>query len=162
MAHLDLHTMLAKLQAQASAHGLSVVPPATLTRLWLRREEGRLDTRIHQQSLAASGIDVSTRARLVVWEGRPHERVFLLTDEPVLLGRGADCEVRLWSDSKVSRRHCRVFLRDEHFILEDCMSAGGTLLGDAYTATQYITTHPLRDGETIWVGETPVRFRLPQ
>ncbi len=66
--------------------------------------------------------------------------------------------MRLWNDSKVSRRHCRVFRHDAQFVVEDRMSAGGTRVGDDY----YITRHTLHDGDTIWVGETPVRFRRPR
>lgn len=158
MPRPDLSAEITALLTEASAHGLSVTVPDAPDRFWLRRQQERLDARRHQQALAASGIDISTLPRLIVWEGQPHERTFPLPDEPVTLGRGADCAVRLWNDSKVSRRHCRVFQHGGQFVVEDRMSAGGTRVGD----THYITRHTLRDGETIWIGETPVRFRLPR
>jgi hypothetical protein len=70
----------------------------------------------------------------------------------VLIGRSADCAVHL-SDTSVSRRHAELRPAGSGWAITDLGSTNGTRVNGA-TAT----SRPLRDGDTITVGDVQLRF----
>ncbi len=62
--------------------------------------------------------------RLVSEDGT---RVFRLDGDRWVVGRGAECEIRI-DDPDVSRRHARLVLREDGLLVEDLGSKNGTLV----------------------------------
>jgi diguanylate cyclase (GGDEF)-like protein len=77
---------------------------------------------------------------------------FVLTDAPLLIGRGPDCDIRI-HDSSVSRHHVRIQLDVDGHYLNDLGSTNGTFVNDAH-----ITACKLNDGDYLRVGNCIYRF----
>ncbi len=75
-----------------------------------------------------------------------------LTDTPVVLGRGEDCEVRI-NDHSVSRRHARIEPTADGYYAVDLQSTNGTFVNDV--PSQVAT---LKDGDYLRVGNCIYRF----
>jgi hypothetical protein len=75
-----------------------------------------------------------------------------VANRPVLIGRLPDCAISL-SDPNVSRRHAEVRVEDGGPVIVDLGSTNGTKVNGVAVATR-----PLADGDTITVGQTPIRF----
>ena len=73
-------------------------------------------------------------------------------DDPVVIGRLAECDVVL-ADPNVSRRHAEVRRDGSGFVVVDLGSLNGTRVNGAK-----ITERQLRDGDEITVGSTSLRF----
>ncbi len=73
-------------------------------------------------------------------------------DEPVTIGRHADCDVVL-EDSNVSRRHAEVRRQGEEYVVTDLGSTNGTKVNGARIKQQ-----PLADGDEVTLGKTVLRF----
>lgn len=83
----------------------------------------------------------------------PDGTAFPVETPRCLIGRGADCDVRLPSP-EISRRHA-VILRDHHdFWLADAGSSGGTWLND----TRLTRAAKLHTGDFIGIGLTSLKF----
>jgi len=80
--------------------------------------------------------------------GRRH----LLGAEPVSIGRGSDNTLVMDSDS-VSRKHAVVKPAGESFVIEDLESTNGTYVNDSP-----VSTHVLRKGDQIKIGDTILKF----
>jgi two-component system cell cycle response regulator len=77
---------------------------------------------------------------------------FSLVDGTVLIGRGSENDVVLYSDS-VSRRHARIESRaDEHHIIDMC-STNGTYVNDELVQEQRLCR-----GDQIKIGDTILKF----
>jgi diguanylate cyclase (GGDEF)-like protein len=73
-----------------------------------------------------------------------------LLDRPeTLIGRGSSCNL-IVGLGDISRRHCRVLLRDEQVLLEDLGSTNGTWLNDDMIESGVPV--PLRSGDHINLG----------
>jgi hypothetical protein len=94
------------------------------------------------------GAGGTTGGSLVLPDGK---RV-RLGDETVTIGRSAECAVRL-ADTSVSRRHAEVRTGDDGWTVVDLGSTNGTKVNGAV-----VTERKLRDGDTITVGDTTLRF----
>src|SRR5262245_22058305 len=77
---------------------------------------------------------------------------YALTDAPLLLGRGDDCDIRI-SDHSVSRRHARIEPGSEGFLVADLDSTNGTFVNDRPTERAR-----LHDGDYLLVGNCSYRF----
>jgi len=77
---------------------------------------------------------------------------YLLNDQPVVIGRGDDCDIRL-NDHSVSRRHARIELTANGFQASDLQSTNGTFINDQPAADS-----GLRDGDNLRVGSSIFRF----
>lgn len=73
-------------------------------------------------------------------------------DEPVVIGRLADCDVVL-RDEGVSRRHAEIRRQGHDIVLVDLGSMNGTKLNGAG-----VRQHRLADGDEIVVGSSRLRF----
>jgi len=94
---------------------------------------------------AAGGVAVGA---LVLTDG---SRV-PVTDEPVTIGRMADCTVVL-TDESVSRRHAEVRRLGSNIVVVDLGSTNGTKVNGAG-----VKERRLVDGDEITVGTTSMRF----
>lgn len=78
-----------------------------------------------------------------------------LDDDDCVMGRAAECDVVL-PDPGVSRRHARVELADEGWVVVDLGSGNGTFLN-----TERIQRARLFDGDIISLGSSTVVFVAP-
>jgi len=78
-----------------------------------------------------------------------------LDDDDCVLGRAAECDVVL-PDPGVSRRHARVELGDEGWVVQDLGSGNGTFLN-----TERVQRARLFDGDIITLGSSTVVFVAP-
>src|SRR5947207_7922133 len=77
-----------------------------------------------------------------------------LTDSPVVLGRGNDCDIRI-NDHSVSRRHARIQPGADGYYAVDLQSTNGTHVNDV-PASMY----KLKDGDYLRVGNCIYRFLI--
>ena len=77
-----------------------------------------------------------------------------LGDNPVVLGRGSDCEIRI-NDHSVSRKHARIQPGIEGYYAVDLQSTNGTFVNDV-PASMY----KLKDGDYLRVGNCIYRFLM--
>ena len=75
-----------------------------------------------------------------------------LSEEPVVLGRGNDCEIRI-NDHSVSRRHARIQAGVDGFYAVDLQSTNGTFVNDVP-----VSICKLNDGDYFRVGNCIYRF----
>jgi serine/threonine-protein kinase len=61
------------------------------------------------------------------------------------------------AESKVSRRHARVWRESHQFFVEDLSSINGTIINDTLLPPKQ--PHPLRDGDVLRVGQTRLLFK---
>jgi diguanylate cyclase (GGDEF)-like protein len=73
-------------------------------------------------------------------------------DEPVVLGRGDDCDV-VMNDQSVSRRHACIEARPDGFEVVDLHSTNGTFIND-----RPVSRAALEDGDCVRVGNCICRF----
>jgi diguanylate cyclase (GGDEF)-like protein len=75
-----------------------------------------------------------------------------LSDKSLVIGRGADCDIRI-NDHSVSRRHARIQPGPDGHCAIDLQSTNGTFINDVPAQTQR-----LRDGDYLRVGNCIYRF----
>lgn len=85
-------------------------------------------------------------------DARQFGKRHVLTDEPVLLGRGSENTIVLENDS-VSRRHCRIEKRGRHYFVVDLDSTNGSYVND-----ELVNDVQLRRGDQVKVGDTILKF----
>ncbi|WP_405063187.1 FHA domain-containing protein [Kribbella sp. NBC_01505] len=76
-----------------------------------------------------------------------------LVEEPVVIGRGSDCQIRL-DDDYSSTRHSRLFLSEGQWWVEDLGSTNGTYL-DGQRVTRPV---PAEIGGSIRIGRTTLNI----
>ena len=81
-------------------------------------------------------------------EDKPVREIPIPTGE-FLIGRGADCDLRL-AVPDVSRHHCLIRLTNDEATIEDLGSSNGTLLN----TNRVRSASPLRSGDLIQIGES--------
>jgi hypothetical protein len=113
----------------------------------------QLDQELHTGSFSLSarfkeGAGGTTGGSLVLPDGK---RV-RLGDGIATIGRATECEVRL-ADTSVSRRHAEVRATADGWAVADLGSTNGTKVNGAV-----ITERKLKDGDTISVGDSHLRF----
>ena len=102
------------------------------------------------------GRVAATDANLIAVTGgglTPGERIDLFGG--VTVGRAADADVRI-EDRFASGIHLRVHSRGNEYFVEDLNSTNGTYLNDQDLNGEA----PLRDMDTIRIGDTELRFEL--
>jgi hypothetical protein len=115
--------------------------------------------------LVESGNPV--HATLVIERGNSSGKQFPLSNKEANIGRwdadgGVFPDVDLDSDdpeAKVSRRHARISLREDKYVIEDLGSTNGTFVNRGHRLTPG-ERQPLKDGDEIIVGKTFLRFRV--
>jgi diguanylate cyclase (GGDEF)-like protein len=84
--------------------------------------------------------------------GRDIGRRHKLGETPVIIGRGANCEVQV-EEHSVSRRHAHIELTGDAFYAFDLQSTNGTFVNE-----QPIESSRLNDGDYLRVGNCIYRF----
>jgi diguanylate cyclase (GGDEF)-like protein len=79
---------------------------------------------------------------------------YTLSDTPLVLGRGSDCEIRI-NDHSVSRRHARIQPGADGYYAVDLQSTNGTFVNDV-PASMY----KLKDGDYLRIGNCIYRFLM--
>ena len=77
-------------------------------------------------------------------EGR--DRVFTVTDRPVVIGRAPECDLLLAHES-ISRQHARLALEDGDWVLRDLESKNGSRVN-----TFHVKEQALRNGDRLDLG----------
>jgi diguanylate cyclase (GGDEF)-like protein len=77
---------------------------------------------------------------------------YALTDAPMVIGRGNDCDIRI-NDHSVSRRHARVQPGADGYYAVDLQSTNGTFVNDVPASIC-----KLKDGDYLRVGNCIYRF----
>jgi diguanylate cyclase (GGDEF)-like protein len=75
-----------------------------------------------------------------------------LSNTPLIIGRGSDCDIRI-NDHSVSRRHARVQPGAEGYYVADLQSTNGTFVNDAPASMCR-----LKDGDYLRVGNCIYRY----
>ncbi len=78
---------------------------------------------------------------------------YVLTDKPLVIGRGEDCEIRI-QDHSVSRKHAHIDPGPTSVTLSDLGSTNGTFVNDVMIRE----STPLHDGDYVRVGNCIYRF----
>jgi hypothetical protein len=86
--------------------------------------------------------------RLVMHAGPLAGRVFSLEKTEIFVGRDLSNDIVL-NDPEISRRHARLFMQGNNFVIEDLGSTNGTAVNGQRLIGPYI----LRPGETVVFGE---------
>lgn len=86
-------------------------------------------------------------------KGQPGHTTKALEKERLVVGRGKDCEICIAIQS-VSRQHCVLVNRGDHWVVEELGSTCGTTVGPVPVTT------PLRlnDGDLIRCGKARIKF----
>ena len=79
---------------------------------------------------------------------------YALGEQPIILGRASDCEIRI-NDHSVSRRHARIQPGADGYYAVDLQSTNGTYVNDV-PASMY----KLKDGDYLRVGNCIYRFLI--
>jgi DNA-binding winged helix-turn-helix (wHTH) protein len=82
-------------------------------------------------------------------------RIFRLSAGSCLVGRSADCDLRLES-STVSRHHAQVSIADAEARIEDLGSKNGTFVREQ----RVLGPTPLHDGDAVRLGSIELSFRV--
>jgi len=77
---------------------------------------------------------------------------YTLSEAPLVIGRGSDCDIRI-NDHSVSRRHARINPGADGYYAVDLQSTNGTFVNDV-PASMY----KLKDGDYLRVGNCIYRF----
>ena len=85
------------------------------------------------------------------WMGMRHT----LSDKPLIVGRGEDCDIRVL-DTSVSRRHVRIEKIGDDFYVLDMQSTNGTYVNDKQSLPG--DPIPMRDGDYLRVGNCIFRY----
>lgn len=89
----------------------------------------------------------------MAWIELPDGERRLLKGESVRIGRDPANELALLEDSRVSRSHAELHLRQGQWIILDLGSSNGTKVN-----RRRIEQHPLRDGDRIQLGGTTMVY----
>jgi pSer/pThr/pTyr-binding forkhead associated (FHA) protein len=91
--------------------------------------------------------------KLVVTNGSPKKQVIRLRSEETIIGRQRGCDLRIPAPD-VSRRHCRLTLRNGSMFVEDLASSNGCYVNGVRIAGE----GAVKPGDMLSIG--PVTFRV--
>lgn len=80
--------------------------------------------------------------------GAERTREIIIANEEFLIGRGADCDLRV-NDGDVSRHHCLIRVRGHEATLSDLGSSNGTY----HNGKRVLSQTPLVSGDEIKLGK---------
>jgi len=91
---------------------------------------------------------------LVVIAGAAQPRTYSLSGAEVVIGRSEECQIVLFGDGSVSRRHATIRNNGRQVTVEDAGSSHGTYLN----GVRITQPTPVRRGDVLQVGQTQLRF----
>lgn len=74
-----------------------------------------------------------------------------------IAGRGKKCDIKI-RDKKTSRKHFKIYIKEESFKIEDLKSINGTMVGKKKLIPN--TSFSLSDGDVIYVGKTEITVEI--
>ena len=89
---------------------------------------------------------------LVMIYGEYLGRRFVISEEPIMVGRSPECDVQL-ADDCVSRMHCRVVSGKEGVVISDLDSTNGT-----YVNGTAVTARILKDADRVKIGRSIFKY----
>ena len=92
---------------------------------------------------------------LEILNGDREGEIFPIAAKTVTIGRDSHCDLHL-ADPYVSRKHCQIVFRGDHFTMMDLGSLNKTRVKEK----EYIQKN-LKDGYLITAGKTRLRFHGP-
>ncbi len=98
--------------------------------------------------------------RLFISEGPMKDQTFDFRQQAVFIGRSSHNDIKI-NDTKISRKHLKIFKIGKSFYIEDLQSTNGTLLnGEMITPGEnYVVT----ERDTIVIGNTVIQLNgIPQ
>ena len=152
---------LAAILEDAAAKGVELgeVPPDP-DNLWLTWAEGRLRDSEEAEELIVAGEDpeeeLAARPRVVFEEGTVQERVWVMEEPELTIGRARGNHVQIRDDRGVSRLHATIFERDGAYFIRDNGSTKGTLVNGHLV----VDDQPIEAGARITLGDTEMVFRI--
>lgn len=96
---------------------------------------------------------------LVRTEKRVHSLLTFDGVQPIVVGRGASCDVRL-PDASVSFRHASIRAQGTDFVVVDEGSTNGTFVAGVRVAPR--TSRIVRTGDVVRVGRVKIELRIDQ
>ena len=101
-------------------------------------------------------------AELIIRQG-PDSGARTTLEHELTLGRSShsrtnDKHFFRLSDAEISRRHMRIFRKDDSYFVEDLQSTNGTLLHGKFLTPGEV--HELKDGDELYLGNSQAVFRL--
>jgi pSer/pThr/pTyr-binding forkhead associated (FHA) protein len=87
-----------------------------------------------------------------ILSGDREGEMFPITRKTVTIGRDTQCDLHL-PDPYISRKHCQVVFRGDHFTVVDLGSLNKTRVKEK----EYIQKN-LKDGYVLTIGKTQLRF----
>ncbi|MGE0872647.1 MAG: FHA domain-containing protein [Kofleriaceae bacterium] len=96
------------------------------------------------------GLTPEDRTYLLVLSGPLAGKIIALTTS-IVLGRGADADLQISDEDALSRKHCRLFIKDGSAYVEDLHSRNGTFVNGAR-----VELETLRDGDKVGLGGTTI------
>jgi pSer/pThr/pTyr-binding forkhead associated (FHA) protein len=97
-------------------------------------------------------IPIKQQAFLEIIGRREDNKVIELGEGEVIIGRGSSCKLQLLSKS-VSRKHARIFFRNDEYYIEDLGSTNGT-----YVNGIRVVKCALRKNDLIYLGGVRILF----
>jgi pSer/pThr/pTyr-binding forkhead associated (FHA) protein len=95
---------------------------------------------------------VSQRAYLEITGSEEKDGVFELGERVVVIGRSPECDIQLGVQN-VSRKHARVFVHDEEYLIEDLESTNGIFINGIK-----VVKCVLRNNDQIEIGGVKLVF----
>jgi MFS family permease len=97
---------------------------------------------------------VLKEAWLKIESGRRAGRELILSKPAITIGRAESCDIGLFGDPQVERKHARIILQGNRYLLQDEDTSAGTYLN----GKRIDEVAPLHSGDVIRVGDCTLRF----
>ncbi len=97
-------------------------------------------------------MPLSQRAYLEITGSEEKDGIFELGESSVVIGRSTECDIQLGVQN-VSRKHARVFLQNEEYLIEDMESTNGVFVNGIK-----VVRCVLRNNDQIEIGGVKLVF----
>ena len=95
------------------------------------------------------------KAKMIVLQGNSPYPGYDLMGEEIIVGRDDSCDIIL-DDERVSREHARIFLKADHYTIQDAGSTNGTYVNHKRIEKE----QRLLSGDQIQIGDASLQFAL--
>ncbi|HPW45236.1 MAG TPA: GGDEF domain-containing protein [bacterium] len=131
----------------------------TKKRSWKTKIETAPEEELSERTVVTSiekvSIPVDEKAYILFISGPLIGKMYLLEDEVTIIGRAPDIDISI-SDSRISRRHLEISLREGRAVIKDLDSTNGTFVNGKRVATKV-----LENGDKIHISsDTFFKFAL--
>lgn len=109
-------------------------------------------TQVRAKRASTKRVPKERHPCLIMVEGDYLGEIYLLDRGVMAIGRNEDCNIVLL-DPGVSRRHAKILLEKDIYVLQDLNSTNGT-----YVNGERIESHPLQDGDKVSMGGVVLKY----